>query len=175
VKRCAAVLIGIVILDSIPLFLEQAAEIRLHGPGHYFFERTRIAMYATESVTEQTYTQLFKNSCRQERFILCVTIYCLSNTFMYINDLRCMKLSTAQAFLKWGGKPHYLPHPYPHPYPCPTLPYPTLPYPTLPPLFQAAKTAAARSGRRDGAETPQRAWPPLPRPQVLISSRACQR
>ena len=27
------------------------------------------------------------------------------------------------AFLKWGGKPHYLPFPYS----CPTLPYPTLP------------------------------------------------
>ena len=35
-------------------------------------------------------------------------------------------------FLKWGGKPHYLPYPHPHPYPYPTLPYPTPPYPTLP-------------------------------------------
>ena len=45
-----------------------------------------------------------------------------------------MKLSTAQAFLKRGGKPHYLPYPfpYPYPYPYPTLPYPTQPYPTLP-------------------------------------------
>jgi len=29
------------------------------------------------------------------------------------------------AFLKRGGRPHYLPYPYPYPYP--TLPYPTQP------------------------------------------------